>query len=756
MQGNYHRFLLAVVGMFILTSCQSVLTPRVVLWHTWEGEEASVINSAVARFSEIFDDVVVVASSVPADDIVERYIIASEQGLGPDIFIAPNTSLSELADAGLIEPIPDDTLNPSLYYTASLATATYHNQLYGVPFAMRPLAMYYNRTLVGTPATTLSELLTQAESGTGSAINTQFRQILWGIQGFGGQLVDDNGRVILNQGAFTNWLNWLLTANANPEIFLSRDATTLRQLFIEGRVAYYTGMASELAGIRAEMGHDTIGVAPLPAGPSGASGPLMQSDLLMFNSSSSPSSHESALELAVFLTNLEQSNTFMRDLQLVPTNRRVRVDLRTYPAIAGFIEQTRTSVSIPYLPQVTRLIEEGDNTLLQVLEGVLEPNTAADQLTTTINAEFGLDTVEVPQSCDLVGDITLWHSLTNSAESYLETLKTRLNVNCFDFDLEIVYVPATDIVSAYLEVYNLPDAPDIVLTESTNITELAEASAISSIDREMMQAFSPVAQQTVTSSSTPYGVPVAINGNVFYYNRDIVADAPVTTDALLVEASPPFAISRNTSGMFWTLTAYNGISIVDNAIIADEEQLTAWVSWLQRVRNAGHINITANQFLRNSQFVQGQSVYYIDSSLKLAELSADMGDALGVAQFPTGTSPFASSIVTSLALTINPESEKFDTALAFAQLVTDVEEQDNMVEALRWIPSNTTADANLSTDPALATIASVLQRGVVIKSGKDTLLSEVGRAIDRAFRTDQSAEEIATDLFVALSEGEID
>lgn len=754
MRQKFFNFIFLSVGLFLLTSCQSVLTPRLVLWHTWEGEQAQVINSAVNRFGEIFDDVVVVASYVPPDDLIERYMTTAEQGLGPDIFIAPNTALRELADAGLIKSLPEDTLNPALYYTASLATATYQDQLYAVPFAMRPLAMYYNLDLIDNPATTLSELIIQAEAGTGVAINTQFRQILWGVQAYGGQLLDDEGRIILNQGAFTNWLNWLLNANANPQIFLSRDTTTLRRLFFDERVAYYTGSASELPTIREQMGTDNIGVVPLPAGPNGASGPLMQADLLMFNPSSAPSVQTHAIDLAIFLTNLEQANTFMRDLQLVPANRRVRVDLRTYPAIAGFIAQTRTAVTVPYLPQVTRLLEEGDDILLQVLEGVIDPNTASSELTTLINSEFGYDTVEGQTTCDLSGQLILWHSLTNSANEYLSNVATRLNRNCARFTLNTTYVPATDIISAYIQTYNQEGAPDILLTSTTNLQTLFEANVLSPVDRERMQAFSPIAQSTVSLDGVAYGMPIALSGNVFYYNRETVTDAPVTTDELLVEALSSFSLARSVDTMLWTLTAYNGIAVVDDEIIPDEDQLTSWLTWLRQVREAEHINIAANQFLRESEFIQGQSVYYVGSSRNLSDLSLAMGETLSVAPFPTGTSPFASPLVTSLALFTNPASDNIETATSFASLLTDAEEQENMAEQLRWVPANTTADESLDADPLLAIIADVLQNGIVINTNTEDILSEVSRAIDRAFRTDQAVEEIALDVFVNLTESE--
>ena len=528
----------------------------------------------------------------------------------------------------------------------------------------------------------------------------------------------------------------------------------MRRLFIDGRVAYYTGSASELPLIHEQMGTDTIGVTPLPAGPNGTSGPMMQTDILMFNPSSTPAVRAHALDLALFLTNLEQANTFMRDLQLVPSNRRVRVDLRTYPAIAGFIAQTRTAITPPYLPQVTQLLEQGDDVLLRVLEGVITPNTAADELTSRINNEFNLETVTNPQTCDLSGNQILWHSWSGSAQDYLNNVTTRLNRTCRQFQLTTVFVPASDIVSAYLETYNQDDAPDILLTSSANLYQLVGANAVTPVDRDIMQAFSSIAQVSVSINSIPYGIPLAINGNIFFYNQDIIADAPVTTDELLVEGSPSFALARNADGMLWTLTAYNGITVVDNEVIPNDERLAAWVTWLRQVADTEHISINANQFLRNSQFVQGQSIYYVDDSQNLADLSLAMGNALGVAPFPTGTSPFASSLVTSQALFINATSDNIETATALANILATVEEQERMADALRWVPANTTATNSIDADPLLASVADILQNGVVINADISDLLSVISQAIDRALRTDQLAEDIARDIFTILNESE--
>ena len=745
------RFILTIllIGLF-LSSCQTLLEPRIILWHSWEGNQAEVTSAALARFSEIFDTPII-ASYIPADEMLDRYMSTASQGLGPDIFVASGENLRELADANLIEPLASDAITQSLYYTTSLATMTYQEKLYGVPLNMRPLAMYYNREMVSIPATTLSELLLQAEEGIGVAINSQFSQIVWGIQAFGGQLLDNEGQVILNQGAYTNWLNWLLNANANTQVYLSRDVTTLQRLFTDGEVAYYTGSASELTEIRTTMGANKVGVVPLPAGPNGASGPLIEVDALMFNSFSSQSSRDMALKLAQFLTNLEQSNTFMRDLDFVPTNRRVRVDLRTYPAIAGFIAQTRTAVALPHLPQVTYLLEQGDESLLRVIEGVIDSNTAADELTRRVNSEFGLATVENEETCDLDGEIMLWHSLNSIDVTYLNQLATTLNLRCPKFRLILNYVPTNSLVSAYIEVFDKNDAPDMILTSTSTLQSLVQAGAVTSIESDQMQTYSPISQATVSLGGRPYGIPLALISNVFYYNSDIVADTPVTTDELLVKRSAPFILSRNADQMLWTLTAYNGIAVSNDQIVPNLEQLTTWLQWLTRVKATDYITITSNKFLQTNRFEQGESAYYIGSNLELMDLSAALGDSLSVGVFPTGTSPFASPLVTSLALFTNPNSSHIDTATALSSVVTSTEQQETMVKTLEWIPTNTSAVESLNSDHTLSTIMSIMQTGVAINDNPSDVLSTISRAIDQIFTAGHAADVVAQELFDTLS-----
>ena len=139
------------------------------------------------------------------------------------------------------------------------------------------------------------------------------------------------------------------------------------------------------------LGEDVVGVAPLPAGPVNPSGPLLQSETLMFNAASSPAQTELALLLAEFLTNVEQQTKLARQIGRVPANSLVEVDPRVSPAVAAFVAQTKTAVFIPNVPQIFDVIYLGDETYKQALEGVVSASEAVEQLAERVNARYGFE-----------------------------------------------------------------------------------------------------------------------------------------------------------------------------------------------------------------------------------------------------------------------------------------------------------------------------------------------------------------------------
>ena len=180
------------------------------------------------RFDESFDDfliihpeVTIIRSSVVYDELLEKFKTDAQLGLGPDLLIGPSFWVPELAEMGLIQDLSDrDDINTSIYLSTALSTLHYRPDdgdkegLYGLPMSLGTTVLFYNTNLVNDlPPTTLSALLDQTAEGNKVALDTSFTGAFWGIQAFGGRLFDQEGRVVLDQGGFANWLGWLKAAS---------------------------------------------------------------------------------------------------------------------------------------------------------------------------------------------------------------------------------------------------------------------------------------------------------------------------------------------------------------------------------------------------------------------------------------------------------------------------------------------------------------------------------------------------------------
>jgi maltose-binding protein MalE len=111
----------------------------------------------------------------------------------------------------------------------------------------------------------------------------------------------------------------------------------------------------------------------------------LQTEGLLFSNVSSANQRVLALALAQFITNAEQQTTLMRTAGLLPANRRVQVNVALEPVIAAMLTQVRTAAPLPNSPTLETLFRLGDSAYSQVLEGEIDPVTAAANLTAALN-----------------------------------------------------------------------------------------------------------------------------------------------------------------------------------------------------------------------------------------------------------------------------------------------------------------------------------------------------------------------------------
>ena len=151
------------------------------------------------------------------------------------------------------------------------------------------------------------------------------------------------------------------------------------------------------------MGDDAFGVTLLPAGPIGSAGPLLTAQLFMFYAHSTKEQSQIANALARFFASQQQSNLFMRELEIIPANPAVRVDPRLYPYVSGFARQARTGTALPNELDKEQLYTAGNEAYINVLSEQVTPEEAVctfGQQVAAISGMSGRD-INLPDGCEL-------------------------------------------------------------------------------------------------------------------------------------------------------------------------------------------------------------------------------------------------------------------------------------------------------------------------------------------------------------------
>jgi arabinogalactan oligomer/maltooligosaccharide transport system substrate-binding protein len=644
--------------------------------------------------------------------MLEQFETAADSGLGPDLLVAPSNQIRNLAEAKLIDAIglrlPEDVL--ARYATGTLETVRFAGQIYGLPITLNTMALYYDRRQVEQPPATLDALLAEAAQGKIVAISTNFRDAFWGVQGFGGQLFDEEGRILLDQGGFANWLAWLKDAREAPGTILDANRDALRSRFVDDGITYYVGSASELNAIMTALGEANVGVAVLPAGPTGSAGPLLTTQAALFSDVSSANQRKLALAVAQFMTNAEQAATLMRQAGHVPANSRVRVNPRLNPNIASFVAQARTAVPLVNIPQMDVVMEVGGDAYARVLEGVAEPGEVALEITNAINEFNGVASV-TPEAmaCDQVGVLRLAHMLEGEAAGVFERVLDSFRVDCPTVIIQVQQIspdtPVEQLTTANRAQYDLILAPPALIRAlnqagaATNITEL--------VDAGLLQRFHPVAVDALRHDNNLFGLPLSLEVNALYYNQALVADPARTLDDLRTQSQQgvPVALDIRFAQAAWGIGAFGGqVFDAEMQLALDQGAFAGWLAWLKDARETAGIHLSTDGAALKTAFLRGETAYLVGGPGLFAELKAALGaENLGVAVLPACPNGEARPLLTAPGFVwldpINARQQQL--ALAFVSYATNIESQTLWLRALHSPPAN--ANVDLRFAPLLAT-----------------------------------------------------
>jgi multiple sugar transport system substrate-binding protein len=208
-------------GMSILAFTAAAQQVEIDYWQYVFDTRVQAMDQLIANFEEANPGITVRHQTFPYADYQTRVVAANVAGQGPDVVQLFYGWLDNFVDGQLIQPLNPEVFDPAeieAEFFPIVSAMQRDGQYYGLPTAVRSLALFYNKDLFEAagldpenPPTTLEELvaagqatvqrdgggnLTSAGMALGNAGQDHqwWREVL--IRQFGGQPYSDDGRSV--------------------------------------------------------------------------------------------------------------------------------------------------------------------------------------------------------------------------------------------------------------------------------------------------------------------------------------------------------------------------------------------------------------------------------------------------------------------------------------------------------------------------------------------------------------------------------
>ncbi|MFN3335111.1 MAG: extracellular solute-binding protein, partial [Caldilinea sp.] len=293
--------------------------------------------------------------------------------------------------------------------------------------------------------------------------------------------------------------------------------------------------------------------------------------------------------------------------------------------------------------------------------------------------------------------ILLWHNLTEPEATALDNVLDRYRRA--NPDVEIVVQPqGPTMEEAFIRSVRSGLGPNLLLSNSANVRMLAEANSLVMLDdrvsEDVSARFLSVALRTLYYKGHLYGLPMAIDTQVLYFNRQLVERPAATVDQLMQEASSGQRVLMNSqfTDAVWSARTF-GVDLFD--VEGNPQDATGgaanWLTWMEQVRDIPGFIIDDNTPALRERFLRGDIPYYVGHSYELNMLNEVFGADLGVAQLPSGPAGSAGPLLTTSALLLNAMSSEhqLELSLDLARFISSSDQQAALMREANFVPANT-------------------------------------------------------------------
>lgn len=365
----------------------------VTIWHSWAQKDGDALDAVLQDLREQCPSVKIETLFVAQNDLLQSYAQAVADGSGPDVVLAPNWWLNELATLGVVSPLQESVYDEALSgaWAAAVDNLRIDGQVFGAPTNFETVALYYNKALIQEDALpqSLDDLYQAAQQNPqhGIGIYANPFHVAWGFPAFGAEIFDDAGHAVLDQtGGAAQFLQWLAAVDALEGSYVNPDYGMLIDRFKRGEYAFLVDGPWSLSELTATLGAN-IGVTVIPPGPGGDARPWLYADAAYVN----PNLTEEQAQLAALVVNGLASSRNGEQIAAVagrlPAHRDA--DMASDPLLSGFSSQAATADAMPHGAEMDAFWRYGGDMILKALTGVEDMQSVVAEAAALTNDASG-------------------------------------------------------------------------------------------------------------------------------------------------------------------------------------------------------------------------------------------------------------------------------------------------------------------------------------------------------------------------------
>lgn len=343
---------------------------------------------------------------------------------------------------------------------------------------------------------------------------------------------------------------------------------------------------------------------------------------------------------------------------------------------------------------------------------------------------------------ELKGRISIWHSWSPAEAIVLEQALAEFQEIHPKVNIITFAIPEDKILDEFIDAGNDGLAPGILLGSDSWIGELVNTGLIRSISIDASVAHLFDTRNTALSqyNEKHYGVPLFLEPNALYYNKNMVTSPPRTLDDLLQEADAGnhVAFVPRFEQAYWGIQTFGqGLFDGQDRFILDESGFQEWLSWLDEAQIAPGVILNVDNHSLLELFTSGQVAYYVAGPEKQAEILANIDEEnpfeIGVVPLPEGPQGPAGPLLPAESIMAYTFTSKEQTriAKALATFLMNQQQGIRFMRELDRLPANPTIRVDGRVYPFVHGFAQQARTAVVLPNELQT--APLVAAGDRAY-----------------------